>query len=182
MTYSKILGGTLIAATALFTGLTAVSAQNATDTAPAQPEQSADKPQAMRGEMRMGRGGHHGRGGMFGQIMQQADADDDGAVTQAEIDAFRAEIVANADASGEGDISLDEFEEIYLQLTRTRMVRAFQSLDTDGDGVVTQAEMDSRFGKIVERMDRNDDGKLDRNDRGRKGQGRMGKRDGKRCN
>jgi len=104
--------------------------------------------------------------GMMGQILQKADTNGDRAVTQAEIDTFRAATVAKADASGEGSISLDEFEAIYLGMTRNRMVDAFQTLDVDGDGVVTQAEMDKRFGDIVARMDRNDDGQLDRADRG----------------
>jgi hypothetical protein len=120
---------------------------------------------------------------MFRQIMQKVDANDDHAVTQAEIDTFRAATVAEADASGEGDISLDEFKTINFDLTGEQMVDAFQKLDADGDGVVTQAEMDSRFGDIVERLDRNGDGKLDREDRGErdhKGADRDGPRRGDR--
>ncbi len=115
---------------------------------------------------------------MFGAMMQKVDADADGAVTQAEIDTFRATLVTGADTSGEGDISLDEFETIYLEMIRDRMVDAFQNLDSDGDGVVTQAEMDQRFGNVVEQMDRNDDGKIDADDRGghERGDGKRGDR------
>lgn len=58
---------------------------------------------------------------------------------------------------------------------RGMMRQILQKVDVDGDGVVTQAEMDAKFGNVVERMDRNDDGKLDRDDRrghDRKGHGR----------
>ncbi|WP_162497338.1 EF-hand domain-containing protein [Roseovarius dicentrarchi] len=187
MTYSKIIPGTLVAVVALASGLTFANAQTAPNTAPMQMENTAQGAMATRADYRRGhgkRGGH----GMMGQIMRQADANGDGAVTQDEIDTFRAGLVANADASGDGDISLDEFQTIYLELTRERMVDMFQKLDADGDGVVTQAEMDKRFGNIVERMDRNDDGKLSRDDKrghggkghGGKGQGRDGERKGNR--
>ncbi len=168
MTNSKIIPGTLVAVAALLSGLTFATAQTASETAPVQVEESGQTAKGTRADFRKGhgkRGGH----GMMRQIMKKVDADGDGAVTQAEIDTFRASLVEGADVSGEGDISLDEFEAIYLELTRERMVDSFQKLDADGDGVVTQAEMDNRFGNVVERMDRNDDGKLDRDDRRRRG-------------
>lgn len=180
MTHSRILPGTFIAVAALLSGLTVASAQTSPMSVPAQVEASADTPEAMRVNFRKGHGERGGRG-MMGQMMEKVDANGDRAVTQEEIDTFRAATVANADASGEGDISLDEFETIYLEMMRERMVDAFQNLDADGDGVVTNAEMDKRFGNIVERMDRNDDGKLDREDRGgrdQKGHGRDGKKRG----
>ncbi|MBI6630785.1 EF-hand domain-containing protein [Pontibaca salina] len=182
MTNSKILPGTFVAVTALLSGLTVATAQTSPTAAPAQVETSADAPEATRADFRKGHG-HRGGHGMMRHIMKKVDANGDGAVTQEEIDTFRAAIVTEADVSGEGDISLDEFETIYLEMTRERMVDAFQSLDADGDGVVTQAEMDARFGNVVERMDRNDDGKLDRDDRGgrdQKGHQRDGKRHGDR--
>jgi len=123
------------------------------------------------------RNGHHrgfrrggGRGGPGGprgamEILRLADTDNDGALTKEELDAFLASQVASADADGSGDISLEEFQTIWLTVTQRPMVRSFQMLDTDGDAVVTETEIDERFGKMVERMDRNDDGKLDRADR-----------------
>lgn len=182
MTSSKIIPGAFIAVAALLSGLTVATAQTSPTSAPVQVETTADAPKATRVDFRKDRGNRGGRG-MMGQLMKKVDANGDRAVTQTEIDTFRAATVANADASGEGDISLDEFETIYLELTRNRMVDAFQNLDADGDGVVTQAEMDARFGNIVERMDRNDDGKLDREDRDgrdKKGDDRDGKRHGDR--
>ncbi|WP_272008942.1 EF-hand domain-containing protein [Roseovarius sp. ZX-A-9] len=177
MTKSRFLPGSFIVAAALLSGLTVATAQNANDTAPVAAQAAADAPDGKhdghRGERGHRRGhGHHGEHGMMRQIMERVDANNDRAVTQEEVDTFRASVVTDADKSGEGNISLDEFETIYLDLTRERMVDAFQKLDADGDGAVTQAEMDKRFGDVVERMDRNGDGKLDREDhkrRGRKG-------------
>ena len=106
------------------------------------------------------------RGEMFRTILTEVDADKDGAITQAEVDAFRQAKVAGADANSDGGLSIDEFDTVYRELTRSNMVRAFQRLDTDGDGTITKAEMDNRFGNIVKFMDRNDDGKLSKEDRG----------------
>jgi len=174
MKTSKLLPvGALIIGTVL-SGLTIATAQTAPEPTTAPTETSAKAtPGASHGH-KGGRGGP----GMFGAMMQKVDADADGAVTQAEIDTFRATLVTGADTSGEGDISLDEFETIYLEMIRDRMVDAFQNLDSDGDGVVTQAEMDQRFGNVVEQMDRNDDGKIDADDRGghERGDGKRGDR------
>ncbi|MFZ1470605.1 MAG: hypothetical protein WAT09_16765 [Paracoccaceae bacterium] len=180
MKTSQILPGSFIAVAALLSGLAIATAQTETETAPVQAATAVQAFGAKLVDFRKGYGEREGRG-MFGQLMEKVDANGDGAITQAEIDTFRVGLVTGADTSGEGSISLDEFETIYLDLTRDRMVDAFQDLDADGDGVVTQAEMDTRFGGIVDQMDRNDDGKLDREDhggRGKDGPGRDGHRKG----
>ncbi|MEQ6203444.1 hypothetical protein ABMC88_10350 [Sulfitobacter sp. HNIBRBA2951] len=185
MKNSKILPVSLIAAVTLVSGLTFATAQTATETetetAPAQVQAQTDTPDAKRANFRKDHGERHGRGGrgMMGMMMEKVDANGDRAVTQEEIDTFRNGVVSGADASGDGDISLAEFETIYLQMIRERMVDSFQKLDADGDGAVTQAEMDKRFGNVVERMDRNGDGQLDREDR-RKHHDRKGKHGGDR--
>ncbi len=123
-----------------------------------------------------GLGGHDGgrHGGM--EILRSFDTDGDRALTQAEIDAGIAARVASADADGDGALSLAEFGTVWEDMTETRRVRAFQRLDPNGDASITAAELEERFDGIVERMDRNDDGKLDQSDRGRRGRdgGRRG--------
>ena len=47
------------------------------------------------------------------------------------------------DADGDGNLSLEEFAELWHETTRPLTVRAFQMLDTDGDAVVTRAEYES---------------------------------------
>ena len=183
MMTSKFLVGSFVTTAALLSGLTFATAQSTTATT--QAPVTAEATDTMSGECRKdgegregrGHGGHRGGHGMMRQMMEKVDADGDRAVTQDEVDAFRAGVVAEADVSGDGNISLDEFETIYLKMTRERMVDRFQKLDADGDGVVTQTEMDKQFGDIVARMDRNDDGKLDRADHkghGKKGHGKKG--------
>jgi len=180
MTNSKILPGSFLAAAALLSGLTVATAQTTQEAAPVQAEVVTDGPDAKPHGMRKRHGGRGARG-MMGAIMKKADANGDRAVTQEEIDTYRAGLVSGADVSGDGNLSLAEFETIYAQMIRERMVDVFQKLDADGDGQVTQAEMDKRFGNIVERMDRNQDGQLDRDDRAKRGHGKMrGDDDGKR--
>ena len=121
-----------------------------------------------------GRGGR-GRGNAMMQFFGEVDADNDGSVTQAEVDQFLASQLTEGDTNGDGSVGLEEFQVIYLERTRPRMVDAFLGLDDDGDGQITSAELSDRFGTIVERMDRNGDDALSVEDR------RRGDRDGRRA-
>ena len=141
-----------------------------------------------RGHGERGRGrsfdgrSYDGRGGSdtMQQLFSQVDANGDGSITQEEVDAFRADKVSAVDTNGDGALSIEEFDTIYREMTRSRMVRAFQSLDADGDGIISSDEMDSRFGAIVKRMDRNGDGALSTEDRSRRDGHKGGrKNDGK---
>lgn len=120
-----------------------------------------------RGKRGERRGGPRGRAGrdMMRQIARDADTDGDNALSQAELDAYIAGQLQAADASGDGQLSLEEFNTIYRALMRNRMVDAFQRFDDDGDGAITAQELDERFGDVVVRLDRNEDGKLSRADR-----------------
>lgn len=119
-----------------------------------------------RGGSRGGRGALLGAFGATGgqQLFAAVDADGDGAITQAEIDAFLAAQVTQADTDADGALALDEFAPVYFEQLRPRMVDAFQRLDADGSGEVTAEELDTRFGAVVERLDRNGDGALTRED------------------
>lgn len=175
---SKFIPALTLAAMLAASGAVIVSAQTApTDgaaapEAPVAPAPGNEAPAARGGFM--GLGGHGGRGGPGGGdllrgVLTQADADADGAVTQEEVDAARASLVGGADASGEGDLSLKEFETVYLQLVRAQMVDAFQDLDEDGDAQVTAAELDTRLSGVVARMDQDGDGALSQADRPQRG-------------
>jgi Ca2+-binding EF-hand superfamily protein len=117
----------------------------------------------------MARGGfgHHGGqwgGGPFGggraMVMDQLDANQDGKLTQAEIDeAVRSRLV-NADSDGDGKLSLDEFQPLLVEIMRPKIVDGFQFLDNDGDASITQEEIERPLNRIMSHLDRNDDGEL----------------------
>lgn len=117
-----------------------------------------------------GRGGRGGDGPMLGgALLAQADTNDDGTISKQEIDALRSARVTSADANSDGALEIEEFDSLYRELTRERMVDAFQRLDADGNGSVDAAEVDAVIGHMFDRMDRNGDGAISSEDRGRPG-------------
>ncbi len=113
-----------------------------------------------------GMGGHGmgGRGGRMATMLRYFDSDGDGAVSQAEIDQVRDDRFSAFDGDRSQSLSLAEFEGLWLDFMRERMVDGFQRLDADGDGQVTLAEVNRPLGQMVRRMDRNEDGVIDRSD------------------
>jgi Ca2+-binding EF-hand superfamily protein len=125
----------------------------------------------------MGGYGGGGRGGMYG-VMLGFDANEDGKLTQEEIDQGRANQLKKFDKDGDGMLSLAEYEALWLDVMHERMVDRFQQHDADGDGQVTAEEFGERFDNMVKYMDSNDDGVIDESDmRRRHGKGEGYKKD-----
>ena len=119
-----------------------------------------------------GFGGGFGGGPIVREMLADVDTDEDGALTQEEINIAIDARFTEFDANNDGDLTLDEFEALWAEITRPMAVRAFQFLDPNGDAEIAKSELDDRFGAAVARMDRNDDGVLDADDRrGRHGHG-----------
>ena len=98
-------------------------------------------------------------------LMATYDLNEDGQVTQEEVDGLRADRLAAFDADGNGSLSLSEYEALWLDAYRERMVDNFQRHDDDGDGMVTVQEFSEDQSGMVAKMDRNDDGVLSSEDR-----------------
>jgi len=84
------------------------------------------------------------------------------------------------DKDGDGMLTLGEYEALWIDAMRERMVDRFQDHDANGDGKVTAEEFGDRFADMVKFMDTNGDGILDESDmrRHHDGQGyRRGMRD-----
>jgi len=131
------------------------------------------------GQYGMGGHGMGGRGGMH-DMMLGFDANEDGKLSQEEIDQGRANQLKKFDKDGDGTLSLAEYEALWLDVMNERMVDRFQQHDADGDGKVTPEEFGERFANMVKYMDSNGDGMIDESDmRGRhgKGEGRHGDKD-----
>lgn len=119
-----------------------------------------------------GRKGRRGRHGGMRRMMKRYDANGDRQLTQEEVTNGRKALITKHDADGNGKLSLAEFEKLWLEVRRRRMVRSFQRWDEDGDASITIEEYVAPYANFVERMDRNEDGVIDKKDRKR----RWGKR------
>jgi Ca2+-binding EF-hand superfamily protein len=106
-------------------------------------------------------GGHHGRGDHGGAwLFENFDANDDGRITQVEVEEVRQGQLEEFDANGDGSLSLEEYQALWLDAMRERMVDRFQAHDDDGDGLVTTAEFGERFEGIISHLDDDGDGEL----------------------
>ena len=107
-------------------------------------------------------GGYHGgryHGGGMG-FFEQFDANEDGRLTQAEIDQVRQSRLSEFDQNGDGSLSLEEYQALWMDAMRERMVDRFQAHDDDGDGLVTAEEFGQSFERIIVRFDRDGDGEV----------------------
>lgn len=112
-----------------------------------------------------GWGRHHGGGGHHGgapgeRLFEAFDANQDGTLTQAEVDQARQAKLAEFDADGDGSLDLEEYQALWLDAMRERMVDQFQAHDDDGDGMVTAEEFGERYSRIVSRLDADGDGEV----------------------
>ena len=87
-------------------------------------------------------------------LFEQADADHDGKLTKAELDAFAADALKRCDKDGDGRLSFEEFQGLWLELTRPSEVRAFQFVDVDGDAKLSVQELQRPLDRLFEHLDR----------------------------
>jgi Ca2+-binding EF-hand superfamily protein len=106
-----------------------------------------------------GHGGHWGR-----WMFQEMDANKDGKVTQAEIEAFEAARAAEIDANHDGKITADEIRAFREKERAKREAAELARMDTNGDGSVSVQEYEAAQTWRLARMDRNGDGTIDEQD------------------
>jgi len=120
-----------------------------------------------RGRMGMMGGGHMGMmgGPIVHEMLKTVDTNNDGALSQDEINAAVNSRLTEFDADKNGSLSLQEFEALWADITKPLAIRTFQFLDPNGDAAISKAELDDRFGNVVSAFDRNKDGVLSPADR-----------------
>jgi hypothetical protein len=122
-----------------------------------------------------GPGGGGGRGAMM--RFDRMDTDNSGDVTFEEFSAMLKSRVGDADADKDGKITVDELAAEIEKIRAERMAqRLIDRFDTDGDGVLTAAEVDSRQKKMFALLDKNDDGKIEKDEMPQNKGGRWGRR------
>lgn len=104
-------------------------------------------------------------------FLKRFDLNGDGKITKEEIETAREKNFAAANTDGTDGVTLKEFEPWFWQQHRQGMVRAFQHLDRDGDGKITETEVKAMTDAMFARFDRNGDGVLSADDRPAAGQG-----------
>lgn len=109
--------------------------------------------------------GPHGKPGDRAEwLFERYDANQDGKITKGEITAARKASITKYDADKDGQLSLDEFQGLFNEIMRHRMVRMFQKLDRDGDAKVSEAEIARQVERMMAHLDRNDDGEIERSE------------------
>jgi len=125
------------------------------------------------------------QGGPNRPSFEALDADKDGKVTQAELDAHKAQEFAKADADGDGMLSAAEMLARAKVQENNRMAnrvnKMIARIDADKDGMVSAAEMQAmpRGKGMLRRMDADNDGTITAAEYAAHKPGR-GMRDGKR--
>lgn len=97
-----------------------------------------------------------------GMSFDSIDADKDGQITQAEMEAMAQARFTEADADADGFLSMEEMEAAGLERMKKHMASMMERMDADGDGKIAMNEMkprhdpSERFG----RLDTNGDGSI----------------------
>ncbi len=110
-----------------------------------------------------------------GQRFERLDADSNGAISFEEFAAAMGTRISGADADTDGTLTVEEIaaqlQKEHFRRQAERMIRRF---DTNGDGKLTTAEIESRQRKVFALADRDDSGALERDEMrrgGREGRG-----------
>lgn len=93
-----------------------------------------------------------------GTPLEAMDLDHDKRITREEVALFRAAIFEEMDADRDGALTPAEIEASRKARKRARRMREFSWMDHDGDGVLTEAEFANGRMPIFDRLDNDGDG------------------------
>jgi Ca2+-binding EF-hand superfamily protein len=113
-----------------------------------------------------------------GMRFEQSDTNNSGDVSFEEFAAAMRRLdFPRTDADRDGRLTVGEVADEIERMRAERMARRLiERFDANGDGVLTQAEIESRQRKMFALLDRNDDGKIVRDEMRHRQHGRRGDR------
>lgn len=116
-------------------------------------------------------------GGKLDAMLDKADTDHDGRITRAEFLAARRAMFDRLDRNHDGVVSKDDFGRLRrFRPKAAEQIDAFiASTDTDHDGRVTRAELESAPTRAFDLLDTNRDGVIDSTERSAAAARRAGK-------
>ena len=113
-----------------------------------------------------------------GKRFERADTDSSGDLSFEEFSAAFQDRIGGTDANKDGVMTVEEIANEIMRRRAERMAkRIVERFDTDGDGQLTTAEIESQQRKLFALLDRNDDGKVEMDEARRH---HFGGRDGRR--
>ena len=103
-----------------------------------------------------------GRGAMLAEMFDTIDANKDGKITQDELAAHRKAEFTATDTNGDGALSADELSARMLaQMLARQSARMIDNMDDDGNGTLSEAEMDEGpVARNFARIDTDNDGAI----------------------
>jgi Ca2+-binding EF-hand superfamily protein len=112
-----------------------------------------------------GPGGPGNRGAMLMEMFDTIDADKDGTLTEAELEAHRAALFTAADTNADGMLSAEELsaQQVarFTEKLPERTAKMIENRDNDGDGSLSLAEVDEGPGqRHFARIDSDNDGAI----------------------
>ena len=129
----------------------------------AQQNTASGKPQA---EQRQAHAGGSKRAGprsgwnrRMAHAFERYDSNEDGVITQDEVDTVTAERFAAIVEDGDS-FDLERYRDVWMERSMRPQVRAFQRADRDGDGNITLEEYNLTSDAMFERLDRDGNGQL----------------------
>lgn len=160
MQTTKLSGSVMVLVAALMGGV--AFAQDATTTPAPDAPQAGDMGPGAMGPGAMGQG--MGMPPMFD--FATLDADKDGKITKAEMEAAKAARFAAMDSNSDGKVSAEEMtaarEKMRAERQATMMTRMIAKFDTDGDGMLSATEMPTppNGDAMFDRIDTDKDGAI----------------------
>ena len=100
------------------------------------------------------------------RFLQRFDANNDGKVTQEEINTVKSEQFAKYDKDGNGVLSLEEWQAMRQDRMKERQAQGFSRHDANGDGGISKEEFLAKSNRWMERMDHNGDHMIDQDEMG----------------